>query len=447
MNIRIKKRSFVRIVSYISALVLVLGVFCARELYEDAYKVPDDMLAGYNENFSTLSTSLNNLSGILRKYPYVHSAYGLSVLASEIQYEAGMAKSALEGLPVSAMNLSNTTKLFSQVGDYVFMIAKKAINGEQISESENEVMLSFAEKAGALADRIALLEAELLDSNSEPDAIMELFFDDDSKVDPDTYALRQEDAKLGADQSYLVYDGAYSDSAISGGYEFLRESEQISEAEALAEARKFIDSEDLRYVGSVEDDNIPCYYFTSGDQDVFISRLGGYAVSYSYNRASGDVTITEEQAEQKAVEYLASHGYPDMSAVYAYPSGNVYYITLAYTGGDVLYLGDIITVGIAADNGGVVLMNAGGYLRNHGVEQQPEFELTQEQAAEKLNGIEAASVRKVMLLTDGGYDKSCYEFTIDAGEGQTVLVYINAANGNEERVLIVVEDENGRYVI
>ena len=33
MNIRIKKRSFVRIVSYISALVLVLGVFCAIAVY------------------------------------------------------------------------------------------------------------------------------------------------------------------------------------------------------------------------------------------------------------------------------------------------------------------------------------------------------------------------------------------------------------------------------
>lgn len=277
MNIRIKKRSFVRIVSYISALVLVLGVFCARELYEDAYKVPDDMLAGYNENFSTLSTSLNNLSGILRKYPYVHSAYGLSVLASEVQYEAGMAKSAAGGPTcLCDESVQHHQALFTG-GRLCLYDSQKAINGEQISESENEVMLSFAEKAGALADRIALLEAELLDSNSEPDAIMELFFDDDSKVDPDTYALRQEDAKLGADQSYLVYDGAYSDSAISGGYEFLRESEQISEAEALAEAKKFIDSEDLRYVGSVEDDNIPCYYFTSGDQDVFISRLGGYA--------------------------------------------------------------------------------------------------------------------------------------------------------------------------
>ena len=178
MIIRIKKRSFIRVVSYISALVLVLGVFCVRELVKDnaAGGVSEDMIVSYNESFNDLATSLNNLSGILRKYPYVHSAYGLSVLASEVQYEAGMAKGALEDLPVSAMNLANTTKLFSQVGDYVFVLAKKAINGEAITEEENEVMLSFAEKAGNLADRIAMMEAELLDHNSSPEEILDLFF-------------------------------------------------------------------------------------------------------------------------------------------------------------------------------------------------------------------------------------------------------------------------------
>ena len=44
---------------------------CIRDRYEDAYKVPDDMLAGYNENFSTLSTSLNNLSGIPVSYTHL----------------------------------------------------------------------------------------------------------------------------------------------------------------------------------------------------------------------------------------------------------------------------------------------------------------------------------------------------------------------------------------
>ena len=52
-----------------------------------------------------------------------------------------------------------------------------------------------------------------------------------------------------------------------------------------------------------------------------------------------------------------------------------------------------------------------------------------------------------MVPTDGEYEVLCWEFTCEAENGQHYIVCINAATGAEQKILILLEDENGTLAV
>jgi len=51
-----------------------------------------------------------------------------------------------------------------------------------------------------------------------------------------------------------------------------------------------------------------------------------------------------------------------------------------------------------------------------------------------------------VIPTSGQYELLCHEFLCQTREGSHILVYINAQNGHEEKLLLLQEDENGTLV-
>ena len=48
-----------------------------------------------------------------------------------------------------------------------------------------------------------------------------------------------------------------------------------------------------------------------------------------------------------------------------------------------------------------------------------------------------------VIPTSGKNEVLCYEFLCTAENGQHVLVYVNAANGSEEQILLLMESDQG----
>ena len=53
------------------------------------------------------------------------------------------------------------------------------------------------------------------------------------------------------------------------------------------------------------------------------------------------------------------------------------------------------------------------------------------------------SVRTALIPTSGKGEVLTYEFTTRSKDGQQILVYVNAANGEEEQILILIQTPNG----
>ena len=105
-----------------------------------------------------------------------------------------------------------------------------------------------------------------------------------------------------------------------------------------------------------------------------------------------------------------------------------------------------MTVGL--DNGAVLCYEATSYLSNHTRRTLDAPAIAVEQAAASVSPrLTVLSQRLALIPTDGEYEVQCWEFTCQAENGQHYIVCINAATGAEQKILILLEDENGTLAI
>ena len=108
---------------------------------------------------------------------------------------------------------------------------------------------------------------------------------------------------------------------------------------------------------------------------------------------------------------------------------------------------DLIKLKIALDNGEVVGMEANGYLYNHHDRSNKKSSLSIDEAREKISPlVQIISERQCIIPTDWKTELLCYEFK-GIVEDTTYLIYINAENGKEENIYILIDDENGMLTI
>ena len=52
-----------------------------------------------------------------------------------------------------------------------------------------------------------------------------------------------------------------------------------------------------------------------------------------------------------------------------------------------------------------------------------------------------------MIPTGGEHEVLCHEFKCETETGSHMLVYLNAATGQEENILLLLEDESGTLTL
>jgi hypothetical protein len=61
--------------------------------------------------------------------------------------------------------------------------------------------------------------------------------------------------------------------------------------------------------------------------------------------------------------------------------------------------------------------------------------------------LECKSRGLALIPSDGENEIYCYEYKCESEDGRQVLVYINAQTGQEESILILLENESGTLVM
>lgn len=160
MQKRMGRRAVVRLASYTLALIIALAV-AAISGYTLANRNRTVIEYGYQRALGELTEYIGNLDITLEKGKYAATEKQLTGLSAKLQRDAGYAKNALEQLPVSAQELSNTYRFLSQVGNFCVSLSGRVAQGETLTEEETAALAQLSGYARTLTGQLAAMQSSL----------------------------------------------------------------------------------------------------------------------------------------------------------------------------------------------------------------------------------------------------------------------------------------------
>ncbi len=454
----LKRKTAIRAISFLTVAVVVLGILSAA-LYDKSVRCERQNQASYQRAFGELVTGFSQLNAALEKSCYATSPELASAMCTEVFGKAMTAQMALSCLPYSSQELENTAGFISQVGDYALYLSRSSAAGTAFTQEELDNLDALSQTAQELSVQLQNLQLDLADG------VLSMEAQEDTQAHTDALAAQgEESASLGGSMKTiesefpeiptLIYDGPFSQHKEGLSPKALEGLEDVDAETARKSAADFLGLRTGRVslTGESEGSHLPCYYFTAKRDrcscQVEVSKAGGKVVSLLCGRQVGERTLSAEEAVDIAQNFLERQGYTGMRVTYHMIHNNILTANFAYEQDGVLYYPDLIKVSIALDNGSLAGFDAEGYLTSHTDRQALEAAVTQEEAAGTVSPqLEVLRHQLAVIPTDGENEKFCHEFLCQNDRDAKYLVYVNAETGRQERILILLEDENGTLTL
>ncbi len=434
-----KKRTIIRAMSFAVCFVAVIAIYAIIGNIQSAqYK--SRLEAVYQQNLNQLAATLGEIETSLEKSEYASSGNMMNSISSDLYSQCMAAKSSLAALPIDQLNLSEAYKFLSQAGDYARYLSQK----NEITDEDYDnlhALLEYAQKYSEFANPMlercaggAKISENQIGSESVANAKVSAFSLDFNTAEE-------------AFENYptLLYDGPYADAVLDKEPE-INNAAEVSKERCQRIAAELIGTEPgaLLY-RSDENGKIPAYTFSYKYQTIAISKHGGKLLYIISDETVNTKNTTEENAVNKAKEFLKAAGYGNMVQSYYSIYDNICIINFAYSENNIVYYSDLIKVGVSLETGRIYSFEAFGYLTNHKGREAFEQPLDEETLAAMLpSSVTAVSTQLCVIPKENGTEAQCREFhCLSKKSGDEALIYLNAQTGAQEDILILLYSDNG----
>jgi germination protein YpeB len=453
------KRGFLFIIGF---LVVLAGVgFWGYRQSAERRQLEVTLNNNYYSTFYELTENVQSLTVLLSKILVAEAPNQDRLIFMEIWQRANAAQINLTQLPLPDAMMVRTSKYFTQVGDYAYSFFKSGTPGTPTvkTKKEWETLNRLYKKADSLNTELVDLEKQLSQGK--------LYLSELKKGT--SGVIQREKPKLAKasfndiekhmeDLPVLIYDGPFSEHlekrkpmAINGA--------RISAPRAQSIALTFVERQSSNGKYRVEKANldrgkIPAYRVElvsrhplrpkEGKVTLAVSQQGGRVLWLTRDRKINPPQISLAKAREIARRYLEERGYKDMVPVYFETIGGMIIFNFAATQDKVVLYPDQVKVTIALDTGEVVGFEANAFYMIHHKRKLLPPRLTVTQARKKLSPRLQVRTngRLVVIPTGPEQEKLTYEFQGQLGK-DTFLIYINALDGQEEKILRLVRNQEG----
>ena len=451
-----KRKTIVVITSYtLTALFLLAGMAWSSYRKAEDYKLQLDNT--YQHAFAELVSSVSELDTSLQKTIYANTPSMMSSVCTEVYGKAQSAQYALSEMPFSSYKFQNMTSFITRVGDYAFMLSKQAGSGTTTGEEEHDNLVLLSETATLLSSNLNQLLADAGGTNVSAEN-MDDVTDTAAQIGSGLTADFLENSFSVMEEEFpetpsLIYDGPFSSHILGLTPKMLEGEAEVTQEQALENAADFtgINISKIKYSGDREG-NLPVYMFYAnadgGTISIEVSKQGGHIVDAFNSRIVKQSIMEAADAAKIAQRYLQKKGYRSMVKSYEIIDGNTLTANFAYTQDGVICYPDLIKVYVALDNGKIVGFEAQGYVMNHIYRDIPAVAISEQDAQSKVSPYLTVLAHELVVIpTSGKYEVFCHEFKCENEDGEHYIVYVNAETGAEEKILILLEDENGTLTI
>ncbi|SDK15379.1 germination protein YpeB [Natronincola ferrireducens] len=406
----------------------------------------------FQRQFYDLIGHVENAQVDLAKAMVSGSTKDITKYLNDTVFQAYMAQDKLTQLPLNHPAIRKIERFLNQLGDYSTAMVNKSLEGILLDEEELNTLTELHSYINLLSQDLIELQQDVAsgginfgDLRREGNRDLGRLNDRMEKFNLITFEERVQD------YPELIYDGPFSDHLKNIKPKL--KGKEITEAQAIEVVQNTFKEEnvrDIEVVGKIENTPISGYYLRgtrNGDNgqeiSVAVSQIGGKIIWYLNPRTIGESRLGRKEAMEKAQKFLEDKGYKDMIPTYTSNYEGMSIINFAYEQEDVIVYTDLIKVKVALDNGEIIGLETEGFLINNHERDIEEPQVSEEAARERLNsGIEIENTRLAMIPTPGKKEVLCYEFKVRFGEDR-YLIYIDANEGEQRKVLLLVEQEDG----
>lgn len=431
---------------------LIAALIWAFTVQKNARALTTTVENQYNRAFHELVDYIDDIDTLLTKAQLANSPAQLASISGDIFRQSAEAKSCLGQLPTSDVQLDNTAKFLSQVGDYTYVLSQDMINGTALSDEEYKNLVSLNEYASSLKESLSEIQSGIYSGDIKFSAIGKKKSKNtvNAASGNDILADLENVEKSFEEYPSLIYDGPFSEHIENQQSVMLENAKEISRDEALKRAEEFLGEQGkgLKYESETENTAIAAYGFTKtteNDEQISISvtKKGGNILYFLKNVRVNNENFDLPAATEAARKFLEEHGFTDMVSSYYEKANGIATINFASSQGDIVCYSDLVKVRVALDTGEIVGIESKGYLMNHKTRDLTEPTLTLEEAQGCVSThLEVTATKLVLIPKDSLKEVLCYEFK-GTFNGKNFLVYINADNGHEEEILMLIESEGG----
>lgn len=435
------------------SIILVVITICTTSY---AYKINKDYNNvsnnNYNLAFYELVDYMSNVENYLAKSLVTNEATHSAETLTYVWREANLAEIYLSQIPIQNQGLSNTQKFLNQVSEYTYSLSRKCIQDKNLKQEELNKLKDLYNYSVDVNRTLNQLSLEI---NSGTLNWKELSIDGSSMFDTqisnmtiDGFGSIEENFE---EYDGLIYDGAYSEHITSKEKKGLT-GEDINEEKAKEIAESFVGKDNIKEIqnsGLSENGTIKSYSFEirTNNNDIIaisISQKGGHIVFMNHNRDIIEEKLSEDEAHNKAIEFLNSKGYTNMKKTYSLKEYGIITINYAYEENDVIVYPDLIKVKVALDNGEILGIETTGYLNNHGKRNIDKNNIISKQEAIKLSNenLKIEETRLAIIPTEFETEVFCWELK-GTVENRDFLLYVNAKTGKVEDILVIIQTEAG----
>lgn len=442
------KTNRIHVVAYtaLGLVLLFLAIMWARTATAKNHLITE-VNNNYDRAFFELTDYVGDIDVLLTKAQLAGTPAQMASIAGEIFKESAEAKSCFGQLPQGNFSLDNTARFLSQVGDYTYVLSQNMINGEEITQEQYTTLSELNDFASALTKSLEGIQAKIYNGEisfnvAEGESLVLTALAED-----DIFADLENVEKSFEGYPSLIYDGPFSEHIENAESPMISTAEAVSQDKALKLAEEFTGYSGLTYQGDMTNTAIECYLFGKSDDNgeisVAVTKKGGFIMYFINSRSVANHKLGIEEAYMVARDYLRGHGFTDMVESYFEITNNVATVNFAYSQNGVKMYSDLIKLRIALDDGEVIGIETKGYLMNHREREVPLVTLSETEAEACVStNLDVTATDLCIIPKDSLREVLCYEFH-GTYKDKNFIIYVNAENGREEEILLLIESETG----
>lgn len=444
----LKKQHKTGIIVFAIAVFIVILAFAFQQ-NKKAKRYEMRLQQTYERAVEELGNNVNNITATLNKGRFAGTTAQNSQLSAELWRESTAAKTNLSQLPLGSINLNNTSKFFSQCGDYAMSISRKLSNNQKLTPEEENNIQALYEYSTNLNNQVQLLKKALNDSDMSLYQVLNLLSDENIEGSESIQSVNQgfkdlEDGLAGFPT--LIYDGPFSDDLLEKEPLMTKDAPIVDREVARQKAAESISIDPSLLSDDYDEEGaMPSYCFKSDRYNIAVTKNGGFISYLIDGRDIGEAKLTIEEGLESAQQYIDYLKITDLTKTYyELTNENVLIINYAYITNNITCYTDLVKIEVALDNGDIIGFDSRGFLTNHKERTFPTDIIGLETALEKINNnLIVEDVKMALIPSQGSNEVYTYEFKCKSKDDQRVLVYIDAVSGAEQQILILIESEKG----